>query len=594
MNIKNTIFGLAGAFAMTAGSMTASAQVNVNPTEPYEKTQVQPQIRLNLENDTDAVHFIRDNTDPFVVTKVYQLKNADPYELLPYVRNAVNANKITTNPTRVECIKYNNGVSFIVVSAEEDRFGPQPDGMGIDEFIARLDQQAITSSAGSVFFLYFPMYRNASVLDEMIRRVGMDSPDSNQLQRGRDTLSVDEDLNALFFYVPRYNKKNIQTMLKQYDQPIQQVAVKYTVYEVYGENDGKIGADFQSWKNNDGMDLLSMGGRYRSNWTATFAGGIDPDAGSNKTQFFSVNPKWNSKYLDFLTSKGNAKVMTTGQIVVKHGSTGTINKGNRVFYNEKTAATNQKITVTSSTAVLAGVNPTIGNDGSSDVIYNNAAADTVFAVKFASTTDGTGMYQIAAATGFFTKDGKNLGSQTTVKNLSTALTWTTVPTNDITSEKGPVITSKVSNNFGFVMSVTPKIGSEATTLNVEVTNSSLIGWKSDGAPRISDANEIKTQVVISNKSNRFVLGGVEKSNVVRSVSGIPYLRRIPILGWLFGSESESTKKSQLVVVAECELISLDHMANGVVTGEMTGIEEKTKDAGKTNAWGFDQYLIDKK
>jgi type II secretory pathway component GspD/PulD (secretin) len=597
MNMKNIISCAAGALAVTAVSITATAQVNVNPTAPYDNTQVQPQIRLNLENDTDAVHFIRDNTDPFVVTKAYRLKHADPYELRPYLRDAVTANKISGAPSRVECLKYNNGMSFIVVSAEEDRFGPQPDGMGIDEFIEKLDQPKITSSSGSTYFLYFPMYRNARELETMIKNVGMDvsgTASSTQLEHGKDKVKLDDELNALFFYTPKYSKKNIEDMLSQYDKPVHQVAVKYTVYEVYGENDGKIGADFQSWKNNDGMDLLSMGGRYRSNWTATFAGGIDPGTGSNKTQFLSVNPKWNSKYLDFLVSKSSAKIMTTGEVVVKHGTTGTISKINKVFYSEKVDNSDtHKITETASRSLAAGTTTVVGTDGDGtniNYVNDTGAAVTVYSIAYSA--DTVKRYQVAANSGYFTKDGKNLGSQTDM-NTRTG-TWTAVSANDITVEKGPVINTKSSSNYGFEMTVTPLVGVNATTLTVDVTNTSLIGWNSNGSPRVSDANQIKTKVVISNKSNRFVLGGVEKSNVVRSVSGIPYLRQIPVLGWIFGSESESTKHSHLVIVAECELRPIDAPVSHDVSGEISTIQAKTANAGETNKWGFDQYLIDKK
>jgi hypothetical protein len=83
----------------------ASAQVrskNVNPTSPYEKTQVQANILMNLDRDTDQFHFIRDNNDPYVVTKTYVLKNADPYEIRPFVRNDVMANRVMENNTTVE------------------------------------------------------------------------------------------------------------------------------------------------------------------------------------------------------------------------------------------------------------------------------------------------------------------------------------------------------------------------------------------------------------------------------------------------------------------------------------------------------------
>ena len=47
----------------------------------------------------------------------------------------------------------------------------------------------------------------------------------------------------------------IAAILKQYDVPNPEILIKFTVYEIYAENDAKIGADFQAWKNNDGMNL---------------------------------------------------------------------------------------------------------------------------------------------------------------------------------------------------------------------------------------------------------------------------------------------------------------------------------------------------
>ena len=70
MKLKYVIPAIAGIMAVTALNLSAQQSDNVNATQPFGQTAIQPQIRLNLENDTDKVHFIRNNTDPFVVTKV--------------------------------------------------------------------------------------------------------------------------------------------------------------------------------------------------------------------------------------------------------------------------------------------------------------------------------------------------------------------------------------------------------------------------------------------------------------------------------------------------------------------------------------------
>jgi cytochrome c-type biogenesis protein len=46
-------------------------------------------------------------------------------------------------------------------------------------------------------------------------------------------------------------------MLEKYDVPIPQVKLEISVYELTSENDDKIGVDFQSWKNNGGMNFFS-------------------------------------------------------------------------------------------------------------------------------------------------------------------------------------------------------------------------------------------------------------------------------------------------------------------------------------------------
>ena len=601
MKMRNIVFSAAGILAASAVSVSAQQQINNNATEVYDRSNVQAQLRLNIEKETDTVHFVRDNTDPYVITKTYILKHADPYELRPYLRTVVQAKKITQDDTYIECIKYNDGTGALIVSAEEDRFGKQPNGIGIDEIVAALDQPKITSSSGMVRFLYFPMYRNAEELRNLVFNVGTThTSDPYELERGTDKVYWDNELNAMFFYVPKFSRKNIESMLKYYDTPINQATVKYTVYEVYAENDGKIGADFQSWKNNDGADLLSTGGRYRSNWTSTWDGGIAPQTGSNKTQYFNFNPKWNSKYLDFLVSKSSAKVLTTGAVLVRNNQTATIVKQTGVFYDKQTQIAGSVIdqTITTKSGVAITMADMTISDGDS-VFAITGTATSAAAVKFNPHGNSSMVRYMVAIDGggaFFTKNGVNVGKQIDVASFATVGNDWNTWTNDITVAKGMAITTEVSagTNYGFTMTVLPQVNRESTSIKVDMQNSSLIGWKSDGSPRISVGNRVVTDIMIDNGSNRFVIGGMEKRDVVRSVSGVPLLRELPGIGWLFSTESESTKLSRLVVVGECQLTEVKAPVSDAITGSMKQIDNKLVNAGKTNSWGYDQYFIDKK
>ena len=631
MNIKKVIYTVAG--VLFAGSLSVQGQVidplatvksnNVGATQAYGPTAIQPQIRLNLENDTDKIHFIRNNTDPYVVTKVYEVKNTDVYELRPLIISAIRTKKITQDNTYVEAIKYNNGASYLIVSAEADRFGKQNNGMGIDEIITALDQPKLINSSGTVRYVYFPKYRSANELRTLLLNVGTTTTynattglppaypaatpiyavDSSwELQQGRDVVLVEESLNALFFAIPAWSKKVIDAQLQFYDQPILQAEVKFTVYEIYAENDGKIGLDFQSWKNNDGTDLFAVGGRYRSNWANTFAGGIDQN-GANKTQFFNFNPKWNSKYLDFLVSKGHAKVKNSGNVLVKNNEVATINSQTKVFYDQYTDSANKTLseytTVGNQITALGGTYAfTASNNGNAITINGGIAVATSLSAVRITLSPSTYRYQLAlTGPASFLLNGKDFGQEITADtfSLTVVATGLAVPwTTNIAVAKGPTINTLPSGAFGFVMTVSPQICQDSTKLTVTITNSSLIGWKSNGDPRIATNDTITTDVFIGNKGNRFVIGGINKENVVRSVTGIPYLREIPGLGWLFETESESSKKSQLVVTAEVNTKSIYAQLTEGVGDSIKKIEKGTEGAGEKVEWGFDQYMIDKK
>jgi general secretion pathway protein D len=45
-----------------------------------------------------------------------------------------------------------------------------------------------------------------------------------------------------------------------------------------------------------------------------------------------------------------------------------------------------------------------------------------------------------------------------------------------------------------------------------------------------------------------VLGGLIKENKTDESSGVPVLRHIPILGWLFSGTGKSTQRTELVVL----------------------------------------------
>ena len=494
------------------------------PSAGYGSSSVQAQLRLEVKDGTKAIHFIRDNNDPYVITRTYELKHADPYGLRWYLNAIINAKRVDQNRPSVAALKFNNGRKLLIVSAEAYRFEDDGYGESIDKLVERLDQPGLTASSGRPKFIYFPKINSAATLKKMVSEVGASAIDV-EFDNGVDKLIVDGGLNALFVAAPFWSWKHISNMLAQYDRPIPEIRFRYKVVEIFAENDDKLGLDFQSWKNNDGADFFSVGGRFRNNWASTFGAGVN-NSGSSKTEFFNFNPKWNSKYIDFLTSRGKARVLTSGVLNAKNRTTTSINVGSGLFYDD----------------VSQKIEP--GNTGS-------------LPEPFAGKPD-------------VPEAGK------------------------LEIQKGQQQITKVAEGFRFSLDlVEPVVTASSTTLRLHAESVSLIGWDSKGEPRLNKS-EIETEVQIGNSGKNFVIGGLKKFDVVRGVAGLPLLKDLPLLGWLFSTESESTKKSQIVILASAEYSTPFDPLPTAIQSNVGKIVEDVRSGVRNplNNLGFEQYGID--
>lgn len=540
--MKNLLF--TGFFLFAAGLSAVEVQgvprdSNFNNTGGYDGTRIEAQLMVNVKDDTNTIHFIRDNNDPRVVTKTYILKNCDPYQFRDYLRQIVQSKRVgntslqqqypgnTAAPfaatvstpvpntpaaqpgysprvqlgsnTAVECLKYADGTGLLMVSAEEYRFKDSTNGIGIDTLVKILDNPALGDlNYGYQMFLYMPKFVPARNLMPLIENSGMNISDVSELWQGQDIVAYDSGLNWLAFDVTNYSCANIAAMLAKFDVPIPQVRLKIKVYELTTENDDKIGIDFQNWKNNAGTDFFSIGGRYRNNWAATYSpGSVLPlkNYGSERTGFFNFNPRWNTRYIDLLASKGKAKVVHSGEICIRNAYSGSFSRYTQLIF------------IDSGTSVSSASNPAQG-----------------------ATDFGVGAYQLLSDI------------------VGRALRQ------DIPVAKGQQQKTTVSTaNFGFSMKVNSvAVGTEETQFDITLSNTSLLGFQSDGRPRISSGNTVSQVVSLPHGKDTFVIGGLVKHTVVESTTGIPFLSDIPWIGkYLFGSTSKSIKQSQLVVVGQC-------------------------------------------
>ena len=91
----------------------------------------------------------------------------------------------------------------------------------------------------------------------------------------------------------------------------------------------------------------------------------------------------------------------------------------------------------------------------------------------------------------------------------------------------------------------PKEEGKRILMRVRATRNA-VGARSNPAGPSIDRREATTQVIVRD-GETMVIGGVFVDTQANNVQGVPYLSRMPVLGWLFKNKSESVSKQELLI-----------------------------------------------
>ncbi len=600
-NTCRSIFAAAYAVSV-AGAVYAGSS-----SDWWGDSHVQAELRMNIKEDTEVVNIQRDIADPNVHTKAYVLKHADPYELRSYLEMIVKTRRVDSSKTTVQALKYNDGTGVLLVSAEDYRFKDNTvNGQKFDDIIEQLDRPGVNFATGQAIYVYNPKNRSAEELLDMVKVVGaypdLDAEDPANDTRelvlgGSDALCVDPGLNLLFFNTTNFSRRSIEKMLAEYDRPAPEVRARITVYELFAENDAKLGLDFQAWKNNDGIDLFHVGGRYMQNADAA---GLVRGGGWNDTQYLNFNPKWNTKYVDFLVSKGKARQVHSCEVVARTNTSACVDQYTQVF--TPLAAPIEDGSFKERYVYLECVRPgdvEIFADGRPVEFKVNDGGANITVVQLADGSNETvplnnrsSRYILRIKGGTFIADGKSTGHSMVADTAAVFdKTGAVMPFSDntpLTTSKGRTVETAASDKIGFHLKLSPLVSKEATKINISVSNDSLIGYTDDGHARIQKGASVRSDFMIANNGTRLVIGGIEKRDVVRVSGGVPWLKDLPVIGWVFSTENESTKRSQLLVVAD--VMPIRHGEE--LRPDIEKVKSDLQDAGESNRFGFRQLWLD--
>ena len=123
-----------------------------------------------------------------------------------------------------------------------------------------------------------------------------------------------------------------------------------------------------------------------------------------------------------------------------------------------------------------------------------------------------------------------------------------IPTGETVTDGGTTIKSIQYRDTGVLLTVTPHINSSGL-IKMELSQEvSEVGTKDEDLDAFSFLNrKAETSLVVEDGQTIFI-GGLMRSKLDTSGSGIPFLRRIPILGYAFGGTSKKISKTELIFV----------------------------------------------
>ncbi|WP_428033790.1 type II secretion system secretin GspD [Amphritea sp.] len=126
----------------------------------------------------------------------------------------------------------------------------------------------------------------------------------------------------------------------------------------------------------------------------------------------------------------------------------------------------------------------------------------------------------------------------------------TSETTNTSNSSGNLITTSVQyRDTGVLLEVTPQIkdgGMVVLEINQDVSDASVTTSSGIQSPTINQ-RQIKTTVAVQS-GDTLVLGGLIRENKDLGDAGLPGIKDVPGLGYLFGSKSETSRRTELVVM----------------------------------------------
>jgi len=443
-----------------------------------------------------TIKLLQDDAQVRFASRLYELKYTKPTDIRPFILAAVTRYNARSQVDRVNNNEANK--HYLLVSTGED-FLPY-----VDKLIAGLDVPGKEDEFGSIIegtgvtrVTYHPNYRLGT---EMLRIInaGLRSPEG--------TIFLNEDTNTIFWKDDRAAAMAALNWIKYLDRPVPQVNLKLKYYEIRESKLRDIGVDYLAWKNGPGLDIFSAGfdtGKIFST-EAIFdvIGGVSQLVDLTKDfsstwgygGFFTA-PKFDLSFIRLLQQSGNAKLAAEAELTFV----------NTPVYETESLNTHLP-KVYKATLTPGYENITKDDNDRSSVVTGGDSSLTLSVINpvicFGATPE-----------------------ETTPKGQ--------IPSTQEFYEK---------NEGGVVFAY--KLASKSVT------------ERSNRGDELGDSSTVGGELTLGFKTEKLLASYIKENDVEQTI-GIPFLVKIPVLKYLFGTTTSIKERTYVVVTAEASLIHPD-------------------------------------
>jgi len=279
-----------------------------------------PYTKLTPETKSRTVHFIQNDAQPQMVTKVYELKYLRASDATPFILGAV---KRFSPQSNVQRLNYKHGKKQFLLVSTGQQMMPYVDKMIEQMDIPGLKDQvgSLVSGTGITRGSYQPKYRSG---DDFVGLL-------NSTTVGQGYVWNNAPSNIIYWKTDHYHsERKVRHWLKYLDRPLPQVKLTFKVYEVRESDLLDVGIDYNAWKNGPGLGLFSFS--FEDLWTRASEEIMNLITSESVSMLGSSNFAWGGaffappvdmSFIRLLSQNGAATVSATGSLTVLNDYTGS-------------------------------------------------------------------------------------------------------------------------------------------------------------------------------------------------------------------------------------------------------------------------------